>query len=661
MKKGLRRSNALISMLLVLSLVITMLLSSVTVMAAEVDETDVIMQAEEQQTDPEDITGEEADEEQAEPQEPETSEEEIPEEQVETKTVAISTDDIVLENQAEDLTYEIKEDAVEITVEGSEAALDTIADQDSDGLAELPSTVTLTLDVSAITEETDGATASLLMETEEDLSLAEPILMTITASGDAKKAPLKAPEKQNGFVADPETGAVYCYRDGEKVSGLQQNEEDGLYYYFDSITFEMVYDKQVKIDGQWYYFLPDTGVMATSTWITFSDYNKTVYYKEDGTMAKGQVKVDGSWYYFDEKTGARVSGWKYWSNGAKWVYYGTDGKMTYGQKKIGGYWYYFDTRTGKMTTGWKYLSQGKKWVYYNSQGRMLYGQQKIGGSWYYLNEKTGARYTGWKQWTQYKKWVYYKSNGVMATGRYKVGNYWYYFNEKNGARMSGWKYWTDLKRQVYYNSNGTLALGDKKIGDYWYYFNPKTGEMTTGWVKVSGVWYYYDSSGHMVTGLQKIDGTYYEFHGSNGSLLATYSNMDGIAQSYSSSTPYLILVDKSAHMIGIYYGSYGNWTQIKSFPCSIGAAGTPTPSGDFSIINRKPYFDPGGGERCWYATRFYGAYLFHSVIYHLDSAPNNVMDGRMRENVSHGCIRMYLEDCYWIYTNIPNATRVIVY
>jgi len=38
-----------------------------------------------------------------------------------------------------------------------------------------------------------------------------------------------------------------------------------------------------------------------------------------------------------------------------------------------------------------------------------------------------------------------------------------------------------------------------------------------------------------------------------------------------------------------------------------------------------------------------------------------VQDGRMGINASHGCVRMYIGDAKWVYTNIPSGTRVLVY
>ena len=36
-------------------------------------------------------------------------------------------------------------------------------------------------------------------------------------------------------------------------------------------------------------------------------------------------------------------------------------------------------------------------------------------------------------------------------------------------------------------------------------------------------------------------------------------------------------------------------------------------------------------------------------------------DARIGFPISHGCLRMYNEDIWWLYNNIPNGTTVVVY
>ena len=111
------------------------------------------------------------------------------------------------------------------------------------------------------------------------------------------------------------------------------------------------------------------------------------------------------------------------------------------------------------------------------------------------------------------------------------------------------------------------------------------------------------------------------------------------AQSYSSSTKWLILVDTKANKVGIYNGSKNNWTEKKYWSCTSGAASTPTVKGSFTVKSKGLAF--GSGYTCWYYTQFYGNYLFHSILYNPGSK-TSIQDGRLGINASHGCVRLSL-------------------
>ena len=129
------------------------------------------------------------------------------------------------------------------------------------------------------------------------------------------------------------------------------------------------------------------------------------------------------------------------------------------------------------------------------------------------------------------------------------------------------------------------------------------------------------------------------------------------AQGYGSATPWLILVDCTLNRVGIYHGSAGNWERTDLVTVSTGEYGTPTAKGVFSVNGRGFAF--GDGYTCYYWTRFYGAYLFHSVLYYPGSY--SIMDGSLGVNVSHGCVRMPIEKAKWIHDNIPDGTTVVTY
>ena len=129
------------------------------------------------------------------------------------------------------------------------------------------------------------------------------------------------------------------------------------------------------------------------------------------------------------------------------------------------------------------------------------------------------------------------------------------------------------------------------------------------------------------------------------------------ANIYSSSTPYLILVNRSTHKVAVFQGRQGNWNCIQFWDCADGAPSSPTVEGTFRVGSRGYYFD-SGASRCYWYTQFYGNYLFHSVLYNKNGT---LQDGRVGMALSHGCVRLQIQNAKWIYDTIPSGTTVVVY
>lgn len=132
------------------------------------------------------------------------------------------------------------------------------------------------------------------------------------------------------------------------------------------------------------------------------------------------------------------------------------------------------------------------------------------------------------------------------------------------------------------------------------------------------------------------------------------------ANGYSSSTKYLILVNSKSHKVGIYKGSKGNWSEVKYWTCTTGAAGTPTKKGTFTVGIKGTHFGESHGYTCWYFTQFSGNYLFHSVLYYPNSK-TKIKSGVLGVSASHGCVRLAKNNAKWIYDNIPRGTKVVSY
>ncbi len=125
-----------------------------------------------------------------------------------------------------------------------------------------------------------------------------------------------------------------------------------------------------------------------------------------------------------------------------------------------------------------------------------------------------------------------------------------------------------------------------------------------------------------------------------------------------STTNYLIVTDLQNKYTYIFNKDYGKWKQLYKWICTVGKTSTPTITGTFHISGRKPSF--GTDEyKVKYATRIKDGYYYHSIIY--DSTGSNIIDPRLGEAISHGCIRLETNNAKWIYENIPYATTIIIY
>ena len=128
------------------------------------------------------------------------------------------------------------------------------------------------------------------------------------------------------------------------------------------------------------------------------------------------------------------------------------------------------------------------------------------------------------------------------------------------------------------------------------------------------------------------------------------------SKNFSSSTTYFIWIDLSRQKVNIFEGSNKKWNLVKSMLCSSGKASTPTVKGSFNVGSKGSYFISSGGARCKYYTQIRGNYLFHSILY--DRKGNYIIDNTLGSAVSHGCVRLALNNAKFIYDNIPAKTLI---
>lgn len=114
----------------------------------------------------------------------------------------------------------------------------------------------------------------------------------------------------------------------------------------------------------------------------------------------------------------------------------------------------------------------------------------------------------------------------------------------------------------------------------------------------------------------------------------------------------------------VVYGkdSNGQYTKVvKCFTCSMGLPATHTPSGKYSV-ETKSRWQRMGNVYVQYATCIGNHYWFHSVPYKAENpgALDDAAFDKLGSPASHGCIRMCVRDCKWIYDNVPKYTEVTI-
>ena len=327
---------------------------------------------------------------------------------------------------------------------------------------------------------------------------------------------------------------------------------------------------------------------------------------------------------------------------------GTTTKYSDGLNEIEGELYYFkNNRIDTSYTGlaqhgieWFYIENGK--LNWNHSGIVEYNNQ-----WFYVERgRLNWNYTGLGQ--SDNDWYYIVKGRVNwgYTGLVQKGNEWFYVK---GGKLD-WNY-----------------TGLVQKGNEWFFV--RNGRLDWGYTGLAcnGEYYFYVKNGRLdwsYSGYAQIDGQgeYYEVR--NGRLVGgtlTLAKMHGVANNQDSPTNYIVIVDRAAHRVGVFKGSKYNWADAKYYKCCVGKPSTPTISGTYYIKSRGKYFDTGTKGRCWYFTQINGNYLFHSVIYDRQNSPKRIIDNSMDAAVSHGCVRLDLENAKWIYDNIPKNTKVIIY
>ena len=403
------------------------------------------------------------------------------------------------------------------------------------------------------------------------------------------------------------------------------NEIEGELYYFKNNRIDTSYSGLAQYGNEWYYI--ENGKVNWN-YTGLAQRGIEWFYIEKGKLNwdhSGIVEYNNQWFYVVK---GRLD-WNYTGLGQSdndW-YYIVRGRVNWGYTGLvqrGIEWFYIEN--GKLNWNHSGIVKYNNQWFYVERGRLNWnytGLGQSGNDWYYIvNGRVNWNYTGLVQ--RGNEWFYIE-NGKLDwsyTGLVQKGNEWFFVRE---GRLD-WNY-TGLacyKDAYYYVKNGRLD---------WSY---------SGYAQIDGQGEYYEvRNGRMVGG--------------------PLAKMQSVANNQASSTNYIMIVDRSAHRVGVFKGRKNSWTNVKYYKCCVGKPSTPTISGTYTVGSKGKYFDTGTKGRCWYYTQISGNYLFHSVIYDRQNSPKKIIDNSMDAAVSHGCVRLDLENAKWIYDNIPKNTKVIIY
>ena len=133
------------------------------------------------------------------------------------------------------------------------------------------------------------------------------------------------------------------------------------------------------------------------------------------------------------------------------------------------------------------------------------------------------------------------------------------------------------------------------------------------------------------------------------------------AKGYKSDSEYLLWVSIEYQRLNIYEGSAGNWELKKSCLIGTGAIGSMTKRGVTTVTSKQV----NGWTTSTYTVkpvvRFWpgSGYAFHSRLYYPKT--DTLRDTRIGFPISHGCVRMYDEDAWYLYDSIPSGTTVVIF
>ena len=261
---------------------------------------------------------------------------------------------------------------------------------------------------------------------------------------------------------------------------------------------------------------------------------------------------------------------------------------------------------------------------------------------------------------------YYNANPTLRGTCGQTWSRYYEYYQRKGYKKGKVTACPNLVDPISYYKYGSKKIDLSKIYDF-EFFTKNNASAYKYWKKQddAGAIKYFVKTG-MLAGMRgnaEFDSTSSAYRKAKKKVFPYLKDNEyALADILSSKTKYLILVNQGKHMVYVFTGERYNWKKIMSFPCVVGAPGTPTGVGSFRIFLKRTYFTTNhDSAKCWYFSVFNGDQGFHSVIYDMSETPVHLIDGSLGVSISHGCVRVGLSNAKWIFDTVPIGTRVKVY
>ena len=484
-----------------------------------------------------------------------------------------------------------------------------------------------------------------------------------------------------GWVVSSEFGdGLQRYYVEPSLHACVRGYSEGGWPHFTRAAGYVVRGKHATGDG--IYLADNDGRLYTGGWVVSSEFGDGIqrYYVDPSKHMCVPGYSEGGWPHYTRPEGYVVRG-KYTTGSILWL---ADNNGRLANNGQGGWLvtsaygdglqrYHIDGSTHGIPLGLGH--DGSWWFYTRSEGYVVRGVYAKGND-IYIADNDGRLPSqtsdGWLVTSAYGQGLqrYYIYGATHAARRgYSTDGYPHFTTDDayvlrgtkqygggvlladiDGrlATLTGW-----LDSNAYGNGNRRYYLAACCTGGI---VGARTGMFTVG----SNKYYGYPNVGYIAQNVDvTIDGIPYHADAS-GVLTPKYPtavvNMALRANNYSSSTGWLIMVDRDATKVAIFRGWQGSWTVDRYFDCTVGRSNAPTVSGTFRVGSRGYSFGEEKGYSCYYWTQFYSDYLFHSVLYYANT--RTILDGRLNGHLSAGCIRLQIDNAKWIYDNIPSGTTV---